>query len=81
MAIDYNPPSWLVVEFPRIKLDEERAKKFHDLRKRMCAYLGKDVDDCEYNALFMKALDLLFANESALLAKVEHINFNEEGQK
>ena len=69
---DFNPPAWLVVIFPEIKLDEERAKRFHNRRVRLCAHLGKEKEECHYNALFNKAIDLLLENEAALLTKIEY---------
>lgn len=76
---DYNPPGWVVVHFDRsVKLDLDRAKKFHDFRIRLCKYLGQDHETCNINNLWIEAVDLLLANEVTLLAKVEHLdeNFN-----
>lgn len=77
--INYNPPAWLVTHFDKVKLDVERARKFEQMRMRLCAELGKDNKVCEVNNLWMKALDLLLAYESALLTKVEY--FDAEGKK
>lgn len=76
---DYTPPGWIVTWFDKVKLDSERAQKFNDFRFRLCRELGQDNEICNVNALWMKALDLLLANEPALLAKVDC--FDEQGNK
>jgi hypothetical protein len=77
--IDYSPPGWIVSWFDNVKLDPERAEKFHDMRLRLCEALGKNNKACHHNTLWLKALDLLLANESVLLVKVEQ--FDEQGNK
>jgi hypothetical protein len=76
---DYSPTGWLVSWFDQVRLDPERAQKFNDLRERLCQQLGKDNQACQVNNLWMKALDLLIANEAALLTTVDH--FDAEGNK
>lgn len=70
---DYNPPGWLVTVFTQVTLDPIRAQAFDAFRTHLCESLGKDNDVCQVNNLWMKALDLLLANETALLAKVEKL--------
>lgn len=62
---DYRPPGWLVTWFDQVRLDPERAQKFHDLRDKLCDSLGKDNETCKSNNLWMRALDLLLASEES----------------
>jgi hypothetical protein len=64
---DFRPPGWLVTHCDKtVKLDHERAQKFHDFRVRLCEKLGKDNDLCNPTNLWCKALDLLLEHESEL---------------
>lgn len=71
--INYSPPGWLVTWFDQVKLDHDRAVAFEAFRKRICEHLGEDNEACKLNNLWIKALDLLLANEAALLTKVEKL--------
>jgi hypothetical protein len=71
--IDYNSPGWAVSWFDQVRLDPARAVAFDEFRKRLCQSLGKDNEICNPNNLWMKALDLLIANESALLTNVDKL--------
>lgn len=75
---DYTPPGWLITNW-NVKLDPEQAKKLEDFRVRICDYLGKDNEICNPKNLFAKAVDLLIANEPALLTKVEYDIYNVQG--
>lgn len=75
---DYNPPGWLISNW-NVKLDPERAQKLNDMRVRVCAYLGKDSEVCNPENLWNKAVDLLLANETALLTKVEYFDVQGNG--
>lgn len=68
---DYNPPGWLVTWFDQVRLDPERAQKFNDFRVRLCEALGKDNEICNVNNLWLRALDLLLADEPNLI-KAKH---------
>jgi hypothetical protein len=70
---DYSVPGWVVSWFDNVKLDPERAQKFNDMRVRLCASLGQDNEACDPNKLWVKALDLLLAYESALLSEVDKL--------
>jgi hypothetical protein len=76
---DYSPPGWLVNQFDNIKLDEERAHKFNDMRQRLCAETKSPGDHTNFpflhpNALWIRALDLLLECESEILEEVKKVN-------
>lgn len=59
---NYSPPGWLIQHFDKtVILDEERAKKFEALRKKLCDTLGDDNEACNPTNLWTQALDLLLA--------------------
>jgi hypothetical protein len=64
---NYYPEGWLVVWFTRVKLDQERAEKFLAMRTRLCDTLGREKEACNVNNLWMRALDLLLAQENEYL--------------
>lgn len=72
----YSPPGWLVTWFDKVKLDEDRARKFDGLRQRLCDATDSPSDHTNFpfldpNMLWMKALDLLLEHESELLEEVK----------
>lgn len=74
---NYSPPGWYVSWFDQVRLDPERAKKFHDMRKRLCDRADPE-DHSQYpslyhNALWMRALDLLLEQEQLLTEEIDLI--------
>lgn len=75
----HSPPGWLVTWFNNVRLDNERAQKFNDMRQRLCDATNSPDDHTNFpfissNALWMKALDLLLECEEELLEEVRKVN-------
>ena len=64
---DFSPPAWIVYWFDQVRLDPERAEKFHNLRNQLCDKFGKENELCFHNNLWMRALDLLINDLEKLL--------------
>lgn len=74
---NYSPPGWIVSWFDRVRLDPERAKKFHDMRKRLCDRADPE-DHSQYpllhiDALWSRALGLLLEQERMLTEEIDLI--------
>ena len=71
---DYSPPGWVIKHFNRsVILDDDRAVKFLQFRKRLCAALGNEDERCNIKNLMVLAIDLLMANEAAILVEVSKL--------
>jgi hypothetical protein len=68
---NFSPPVWLVICFPNVMIDSDRAKRLWDLRIHLLEKYGPEDERVNVKNLWLLALDLMlnymdevFANEN-----------------